>query len=303
MLLLLMLNNISISGIPESIAFGVGGSLIAPTWEGCVYIATYNGLLTLKKCYSDRFVSATFWPAKGVFAAGSASGYIYLFSGSGLLQKVFVGAEYTEAIAPYKDKLLACHTHCGLFEGNETLWSVEVGEVLGKIAILGNKAYVPDSLLDSILILDLDEGKAVDKIYLGEDVYSVAVCNAYLAVAARFHLYLFNSSDMSLIWQKDLNAWDITFDSSCSFIFASLPSENKTVIMDLQGRVVEEISVKGPYGIAAWGSYYIYLAIGSKEGLIIESFKKEELRYPVALIAVALSLLARGLLRHKLYNY
>lgn len=103
--------------------------------------------------------------------------------------------QYACVIKTLPYEFLACRNKCGLFYGRRVVWSIDVGDVIGKPSYCNGYWYIPD--VENRQLIIVDDGKIVNRIQYKEPVIETSCIENSadgtnrLAVLTKHHLYVY----------------------------------------------------------------------------------------------------------------
>jgi len=252
-----------------SIAFSDNGNLGVASAGNCAFIFDPNGNLLNKVCGNSGMADASY--SNGRFGFINWDDYAYITDENGnLIKKVYVGDYYDEAITMTSNGFVACYSECAFFDfdGNK-IWDVDVGEVENGPSYHKGYWYVADWAWNKILVIK--DGSIVKEISYGEYTWDTAVCDNYLAVSTRYHLYLHDLSDPRNpreIWNRGGfdSAFQVAFSPNCKYIAVADRYNHKLKIYDINGNLVLEKGYDDEVWSVAW--WMDRVAVGLADGTL-----------------------------------
>jgi outer membrane protein assembly factor BamB len=259
----------------DKVPVAVGDNGLIGVGKGeCVGILDLKGRVLEKICNQFDMEDASY--SNGIFGFLSENNYVYLFKGAKFWKKMEISPGYGDHIAVLSDGLIACHRWCMYitFEGRKK-WSADIEPITGSIAsgLAVSDDYIFVSTVSGrLLIFDRKDGSFLREIQYGEEAQSVAVCENYLAVGTRTHLYLYRITDPELPEEickvgGFFYAWDIAFMPRCGFVAVADGYHSSVKIIDLDGTLRWRLTFNESVLFADMGENV--LAVETKERVFI----------------------------------
>lgn len=210
--------------------------------DGCVHILSLNGNEIGKKCFDVPLKSADI-AGDTIYAIGRDN--ILRIAKNDKVSKVRLGFSATRVFA-FGDKVIVCGNKCDAFEGERRLWSVDVGQVIGKVRAEEGKLYAPDNVLKRIHIISL-EGEVIGHININEKAFDLDIDEERIYVGTSRRV-LALTKEGNLLWSAE-PGWFNFVCSANDNVFVAVRNSKKLIIYTKDGKVDQEFDLSGKPGM------------------------------------------------------
>lgn len=253
----------------SSLAFSKSGNLGFSSFDRCAYVVDLSGNVLGKACGDDYMTDSSY--SSGRFGFTNYDEHVYIMDEKGkLIEKVYVGSDYADAVTMRPDGFLACLSRCAFFDfSGGKKWEMGVGHVVNGPSYYKGYWYVADTNLNEVLIVR--DGRVIGGMAYSDSALDTAVCGNYLAVVTYSSLYLYDLSNPAVpkeVWKAN--------EFSMANQVAFSPNCNHIAVVDWEGSAFDIFSIKGrlvfkerydvsPISVGWWKNS---TAIGFKDGTV-----------------------------------
>ncbi len=241
----------SLHSIPWSLAFSNNGYLAVPCDKGlCVFDVRGNLLKAIS--VPTEVMGVSFCCDFFVFT--TLTGIVKLFKVNyDNTKRLPIHGTFSNIVAS-KSGLLLTNSDVSFYnyEGKR-LWSIPIHCNVGSPSIVNNIAYIPlyncENNNNYLLIVNVSNGHVITNRTMNEWALSTSACDNMLVIGTSHKIIMYklnNGMIDAYIWSRDgiassckgiecNGALDVTFDSSCSYIF----------VADYEGKVLHVFDING----------------------------------------------------------
>ena len=216
--------------------------IVVSSVDGCAYIFSLNGNEIYKKCFDIPLKSADVM-GDVVYAIGKDN--ILRIARDNEVSKVRLGFSATRAFA-LGEVVLVCGNKCDAFKGERRLWSVDVGQVIGKVRREDDKLYAPDNVLKRIHIISL-EGKVMGHINVNEKAFDLDIDEERIYVGTSRRV-LALTKEGNVLWSVEPGWFNFVCSANDS-VFVAVRNSKKLIIYTKDGKKEQEFELSGKPGM------------------------------------------------------
>ena len=211
--------------------------LLAAT-DSCVYVLSFNGNEIDKKCFDVPLKSVDEFDE--VMYVVGRDNMLRIVKGNDV-KKVRVGFSVTRVFA-FEEGTLVCGDKCAMFRGEEKVWDVDVGQVIGKVRLDGDKIYAPDNVLKRVHVINLN-GEIVRSINVNEKAFDLDVTEDRLYVGTTKRVIAM-TKDGNVLWSVEPGWFNFVCVAQGN-VFVAVRNSKKIMVFTEGGEKVEEFGVDG----------------------------------------------------------
>ena len=245
--------------------------VILTTTNGCIHILSLEGDEINKKCLDISLKSADV-DGEIVYAIGKDN-MLRIIKGDEIT-KVRLGFSATRVFV-IDGKVLVCGDRCDMFEGGKRLWSINLGQVLGKVRKEGERLYVPDNVLKRVHFINMN-GERIGYINVNEKAFDLDIDEERIYVGTSKSVIAFSKGGERLWSIKP--GWFNFVCSNGNKLFVATRNSKKLIVYNKDGVKEREYELADKPGMLDCNERVVAVITERTLTLLKLEVKKEEIK-------------------------